>query len=249
MKLSFLVGRNRINPEQPPLDATNNGGEDPIFLEQFKALRAKFEYMVDTHNHKIVAVTSAIAGEGKTLTSYNLASNLALAGRKKVLLIDIDLRKSDLSRRFGIMPIPGLSEFISGSVGLDNIIRNPRLSGLKMIPTGKRIETPSDLLAGEKFRSFLMEFKKGSASSYFDVVILDAPPLIPVSDTLSIRDVVDSFIVVYRTGFTPYTMLQQVVEELGREKILGVVLNGIEPQTHRYYKRFYGKYYHHGASK
>src|SRR5512146_2779595 len=75
--------------------------EDHVFVEQFKALRAKLEYKLDKLNCKVVAITSAVAGEGKTLLTANVAENLASAGRRKVLLIDADLRKSDLARAMG----------------------------------------------------------------------------------------------------------------------------------------------------
>jgi capsular exopolysaccharide synthesis family protein len=215
-------------------------GKELFFLEQFKALRAKFEYQVDLRQYKVVAVTSAIAEEGKTLTSSNLAANLASVGRKKVLLIDTDLRKSDIAKIFDAPSKPGLQEFLAGSVSLDRIILSCNsVKGLSLIPGGEKGTPPTDLLAGEKFRSFLQEMR-----GTFDVVILDTPPIIPVADTMSLRDQVDAFILIFRIGFTPYVMLQQALEEIERTKILGVVLNGVEMQKHKYYQRYYGEYYH-----
>lgn len=209
-----------------------------IFFEQFKALRAKFEYQVDMKNYKVVAVTSAIAEEGKTCTIANLAANLASIGRKKVLLIDADLRKSDLAHYLNIATKPGLTELLRGLASLDTVINKP-MDGLYFIPGGERTNGASDLLAGEKFRSFLKEMR-----SRFDIVLLDTPPIIPVADTMSLRDQIDGFIFIFRVGFTPYVMLRQVVEEIDKEKIMGVVLNYVDPQRQKYYRRYYGKYYH-----
>ena len=216
-----------------------DGGE-LIFLEQFKALRAKFEYQVDTYKYKVVAVTSAIAEEGKTLTCVNLAANLASTGRKKVLLIDTDLRKSDLSRCLNIPAKPGLSDFLNGAVSLDNVIYTYNsVKGLHVIPGGERNNTPSDLLAGETFRVFLQKMR-----DRFDLVLLDTPPLIPVADTMSLRDQIDSYILIFRIGFTPHVMLRQILEDIEKSKIMGVVLNGVELQKSKYYQKYYGKYYH-----
>jgi capsular exopolysaccharide synthesis family protein len=215
-------------------------GKELFFLEQFKALRAKFEYKLDTLQYKVVAVTSAIAEEGKTLTSSNLAANLASVGRKKVLLIDTDLRKCDIAQRFNAPPKPGLTEFLTGVVSPDKIIRSSNsLKGLSLVPGGEKVSAPTDLLAGETFRSFLQEMR-----GEFDVVILDTPPILPVADTMSLRDQVDAFILIFRIGFTPYVMLQQALEEIEKTKILGVVLNGVELQKYKYYQRYYGEYYH-----
>jgi capsular exopolysaccharide synthesis family protein len=214
-------------------------GRELIFLEQFKALRAKFEYQVDIDKFKVVAVTSAIAEEGKTLTSANLAANLASVGRKKVLLIDTDLRKSDIARMFNAPAKPGLTEFLTGAVSREKIILSSNsLGGLYLVSGGEKNIAPPDLLAGEAFRSFLQEMR-----SEFDVVLLDTPPILPVADTMSLRDQVDGFIVIFRMGFTPYVMLQQALEEIEKTKILGVVLNGVEMQKYKYYQRYYGEYY------
>jgi len=214
-------------------------GKELIFLEQFKALRAKVEIQLNLHKHKVVAVTSAIAEEGKTLTSSSLAANLASVGRKKVLLIDTDLRKSEIAQMFNAPSKPGLKDFLAGSVTQDKIIlSNNSVKGLYFIPGGEKGTQPKDLLAGETFRSFLQEMR-----GIFDVVILDTPPIIPVADTMSLLDQVDGFILIFRIGFTPYVMLQQALEEIEKSKILGVVLNGVEMRKYKYYKRYYGEYY------
>ncbi|GAB4367482.1 MAG: protein tyrosine kinase EpsB [Deltaproteobacteria bacterium] len=214
------------------------GEEDPLFLEQFKALRAKFEYRVDMHNWKTVAVTSAIAGEGKTVTCVHLARNLASSGRKKVLLVDIDLRKSDLASALELDPVPGLSEFLAGSVEFKEVVHNSSIPGLRVVPAGSRVSAPADLISGSKFRSLLKQLR-----DHFDVILLDTPPVVPVADTINLRDQVDGFLLIYRAGFTPHPVFRQAVEELGESKVLGVILNGVEPKTERYYQKYYGKYY------
>jgi len=208
------------------------------YYEQFKALRAKFEYQLDIKKCKVVAVTSAIAEEGKTSICANLATNLASAGRKKVLAIDADLRKSDLARYWKVSAHPGLTDYLSGLVSLETVVRRPT-EKLYFIAGGERIAEASDLLSGEKFRSFLKEMR-----SHFDVILLDTPPIIPVADTMTLRDQIDAFIFIFRIGFTPYTMLRQAVEDIEKEKVMGVVLNYVDPQRQKYYRQYYGKYYH-----
>ncbi len=212
--------------------------EDLLFSEQFKALRAKFEYKIDMMQMKVVAVTSAIAGEGKTTSCSNLAINLAATGRKKVLLIDLDFRKSDLGRSFNISPLPGMSEFLLGTVSLKDIVRNSKTPGLFIIPAGMTVNEPGNLLTGERFRSFMKEIR-----NHFQMVLLDTPPILSVADTLCLQDQVDGFVFVYRVGFTPYLLFGQAVEEVGAKNIIGVILNGVEPKRQKYYERYYGKYY------
>jgi capsular exopolysaccharide synthesis family protein len=215
-------------------------GRELIFLEQFKALRAKFLNQVDIHKYNVVAVTSAIAAEGKTLTVANLAANLASIGRKKVLLVDTDLRKSDIAKMFNAPEKPGLTEFLNGTVPLERIVlSSDTLGGLYLVSGGEKGSAPPDLLAGEMFRSFLQEMR-----SQFDLVLLDTPPILPVADTMSLRDQVDGFIMIFRIGFTPYVMLRQALEEMEKANIIGVVLNGVEMKKFKYYQRYYGEYYH-----
>ena len=77
----------------------------------------------------------------------------------------------------------------------------------------------------------------------YDIVLLDTPPIIPVADTMSMRERLDGIILVYHAGYTPLTMFKQATEEIGEKKILGVILNGVEPKSERYYGKYYGHYY------
>lgn len=220
----------------PPL--LRRGTEDLFYFEQIKALRAKIESKIDLHHAKVVAVTSSIAGEGKTLSSANLAANFSSGGMKRVLLMDADLRKGDLSRGLGVAPQPGLSDFLKGALASDDIERESIAPGLRFVPAGTRLTDPTDLLVGEKFREFLRD-----ARERYDVVLLDTPPVLPVADTLALKDQVDGFVFLFRAGFTPHSILSQAIEEIGAQKVFGVVLNGVEAKSAKYYRRYYGEYY------
>jgi capsular exopolysaccharide synthesis family protein len=188
--------------------------------------------------YKVIAISSAVAGEGKTVSTVNLASNLASTGRKKVLLIDLDLRKSDLAKGLRFPSTPGMVELLEGSASLNEVLRFVVAQGLHVIPSGKRVSDPWGLLSGEKFRIFLQELR-----GQYDVILLDTAPMLPVSDTLVLRELVDGIVLVHRLGYTPHNLFRQVLEDVGEKKLLGVLLNGVEPQSERYYQKYYGKYY------
>lgn len=217
---------------------------DPFFNELFKGLRAKIEYKVDLTDLRVLAVTSAIAGEGKTLTAINLAANMAMTGRKKVVLMDLDMRKSDIARELQIGRGPGLSEFLTGVTPNVQVVQNSNVPGLYIIPGGRPHHSPADMLAGEKFRNFLRDLR-----GKFDLVILDTPPILPVPDALTVAEQVDAFILLFRLSHTPQNLFHQAVEELGLKKIMGVVLNGEEKKSDKYYSKYYGKYYHAADAK
>jgi len=238
MKIPFPPGKQDTVSRSGRLGILNMRSIDPLFYELLKGLRAKVEYKMDTLNLRVIAVSSAVAGEGKTLTSIQLAANMASTGRKKVLLVDMDLRKSSIARELGIASDSGLSEFLSGSLPKEKIVRNSIVPGLSVIVGGKTISSPADMLAGEKFRSLLRELRE-----QFDLVILDTPPILPVPDAVTISEQVDAFILLFRFSHTPYQLFHQAIDELGERKIVGVVLNGEEKKPDKYYHKYYGKYY------
>ena len=238
MKIFSLLGKQETGFPSGRLGILNVRSIDPYYYELVKGLRAKVEYKMDTLNLRVLAVSSAVAGEGKTLTAIQLAANMAATGRKKVLLVDMDLRKSCIARELGIASDSGLSEFLSESVPKEKILRNSVVPGLSVIIGGKTISSPTDMLAGEKFRSLLRELRE-----QFDLVILDTPPILPVPDAVTISEQVDAFILLFRFSHTPHQLFRQAIDELGERKIVGVVLNGEEKKTDKYYHKYYGKYY------
>ncbi len=214
------------------------GKEDPVFADRFRGLRAKFEYKSDMLKFRLVGVTSSIAGEGKTLSCAFLASSLALTGRHRVLLVDTDIRKGDLTRGLNLPRHPGLTEHLMGAAPIQDIICNSHIPALKVIPTGAEVPSPADLLSGESFRAFLKEIRPR-----YDIILLDTPPILPVADTLNMREQLDGFVFLFRSSYTPVDMFRQAVEEIGEPKILGVIVNAVEPQKKKYIDKYYG-YYH-----
>lgn len=231
----FTLDTDMASDRKATFDPRDN---DPLYTELVRGLRAKVEHRIDMAGLRALGVSSAAASEGKTKTAIQLAVNMASTGRKKVLLMDLDLRKSDVAKEMRIGAAPGLGEYLSGSVSKEEIIRITSTRGLHLVPAGRPVQSPVDMLAGERFRSFLKELR-----GHFDLLILDTPPILPVPDAITISDQVDAFILVFRLSFTPYKLLQQAVDELGTGKIMGVVLNGDEKKSDKYYSRYYGSYY------
>jgi tyrosine-protein kinase Etk/Wzc len=220
-------------------DILKIGQEDPMFADRFKGLRAKFEYKTDMLNFRVVGVTSSIAGDGKTLNCAFLANSLAQTGRHKVLLVDTDIRKADLTRGLSISRSPGLTELLSGNATLKDIVRDSHVPDLKLIAAGAEVKSPADLLAGDAFRDFLKEVRER-----YDIVLLDTPPVLAVADTVTMREQLDAFVFIFRASYTPVSLFRQAVEEIGEKKILGVVVNAVEPQSKKYMDKYYGYYYH-----
>jgi capsular exopolysaccharide synthesis family protein len=133
---------------------------------------------------------------------------------------------------------PGLTECLLGSASLKDATRTTEVEGLFVIPSGTSIPSPGDLLAGEPFRDFIAEVREA-----YDMVIIDTPPVLPVADAMAMRDRIDGFVFLYRAGFTPLAMFHEATEEIGEKKILGIVMNGVEPKADRHYTRYYGHYY------
>jgi protein-tyrosine kinase len=191
-------------------------------IEQFRRLAATLHQAHLNSGLRSVMVTSAIAGDGKTLTSINLALVLAESYRYNVLLIDADLRRPS---------IPNLVDLGDGS-GLSDALRSPTEQKLALVaitprltllPAGQPISNSIEALTSPRMRHILEE-----AAGRFDWVILDAPPVAPVTDARLLTEMVGGTLFVLRAGKTQYPEVKKALDTLGREQILGIVLNGVD---------------------
>ena len=232
-KLPAVVGRpaplvsNRPRPAELSVDLTHKVANDPFshFSERLRSLKTGLDSMALQRPMQCIGVISAIPGEGKSTIAVNLANVLARGGRS-TLLIDADLRNPALSRRLGPGAKCGLLELMAGSVSLAEATRVVSDTKLCFLPVvvRRRIANSGDLLASERMRTVLSAARHG-----FDHVIVDLPPLGPISDARAIAPLLNSFILVVNWGRTRFDLLEEALADFGiaADKIVGVVLNKV----------------------
>jgi protein-tyrosine kinase len=210
-------------------------GAPSMLAEQFRRLAATLHHAQIVQGTKIIMVTSANPGDGKTLTSTNLALTLSESYRRQVLLIDADLRRPSLHDVFQVPNVVGLNDGLKA-------MNEARLEIIKitdsltLLPAGRPDPDPMSSLASSRMREILKE-----GSDRFDWVIVDTAPLGLLADANLLSVMIDGALLVIRANQTPHADVLRAVESLGREKVLGVVLNAVE-QTSKdseYYGRSY----------
>ena len=233
-------------------DSTKPGGKTEMVggnisfaaAEAYKMLRTKLQFsFVDGGECHIIGVSSALAGEGKSLTSVNLAYTMSQLG-KRVLLIDCDMRRPSISEKLPIRKTPGLSEFLSGQSGPEHVFQ---LCGIKdderafhAISSGRIPPNPMELLGSNRMAKMLDRLRAN-----YDYIILDLPPVGEVGDALAVAKFTDGMLLVVRQNYCNRAVLNSAVRqfEFVDAKILGVVLNCASDETKGYSKRYYKKYY------
>jgi protein-tyrosine kinase len=188
------------------------------------------------HHSNLIMVSSAKPNEGKTFVAINLALSIALEQDKTVLLIDADVLRPSVIRELGIDEQPGLIEYLLGqSEQVSDIIYNTDIDKLKLIPAGTPHHLSNELLASEKMAQFANEL----ANRYPDrIVIFDCPPLIGVTETLVLANLMGQAVIVVEESKTPITDIQAATEHLNEDLALGLVLN----KAIRSHKDLYGYY-------
>jgi len=203
--------------------------------EQFRSLRTRLLQAGERQNMRAFVITSAGIGEGKTLTSLNLAWLLAQTDGVKALLIDADLRQPCTTNYLGMENEFGLSEVLTGETKLTQAIVKLEPAGLHLLPGGAAREDVAELLSGPRFGRLLEEARK-----YFDYIIIDAPPLGVFTDANLLINRADAALLVVRASKTRYAIVDRLLEQLPRERMLGVILNRAESQpdqTALYYQQ------------
>lgn len=206
--------------------------------EAVRSLRANLKFLSREKPMKVVLITSPAPGEGKSFLAISLAIAWAQSGHKTVL-IDFDLRHPQVHERLGLENEKGLSNFLVGAASIDEVIQGTPLRNLKVITSGPLPPNPAELLDSEQIGQLLNRLRE-----QFEIVILDTPPILAVSDTSLLVPYADGVISLAVPGQTLRPMLRQVKEQvkIAQGELIGVVLNKVQPKHGGYYYRYY-RYY------
>ncbi len=205
--------------------------------EQFKILRTNLLFPVSGNPPRTIMVTSAVPGEGKSFVSANLAISIAKGIDEHVLLMDCDIRRPCLHTRFGFNDVRGLSDYLADEASISSVLLKTRLKKLTMLPGGKPYNNPSELLTSEKMLALLKEVKIRYKDRY---IIIDSPPPQLTAEASAIARQVDGIILVVKYGSTKREIVSDLINIIGKEKILGVIINWFDMRSSSYYA--YGKY-------
>ncbi|MFO7557425.1 MAG: polysaccharide biosynthesis tyrosine autokinase [Desulfobacterales bacterium] len=209
--------------------------------EQFKILRTNILFPSSGKPPRVIMVSSAVPGEGKSFVASNLAISIAQNIDEHVLLIDCDLRVPSIHERFGFEEVRGLSDYLAGRESVSSLLLKTRLEKLSILPGGKPPGNPSELLTSDKMTKLIDEVRSRYSDRY--VIIDSAPPQL-TAESAAIARLVDGVILVINYGKTKREIIADLVEKLGKEKILGIVLNRFDLLSSTYYG--YGKYSKYG---
>jgi capsular exopolysaccharide synthesis family protein len=228
------VRRRRRNRDYVVTMADPKGGP----AEAYRTLRTNIQFLARTGTLGVIGIVSPAAGEGKTTTAANLAVSIAHTG-KRVVVVSCDLRKPRLHRCFGIPNDPGVTSVMSGTKLMD-AIQKPGMESLRVLASGPTPPNPAELIGSEAMERMLEALRMSA-----DFVILDTPPLLAVSDGVSLASRCDGVLMVADARTTARGALVHAREQLEQvgAKVVGSVLNNFDPSRARYYSHYHGSYY------
>jgi protein-tyrosine kinase len=210
--------------------------------EAYRSLRTNLNFYGLTKAIRTIAITSYSPNEGKTTTCINLSISMAESGMR-VLYVDADLRKPMLMKCLGSTDFEGLSNYLSGYTDIKDIIHRTDIDGFFYIPCGAKPLNPVELLNTERFDDFLK-----AVQQYFDMIVIDTPPLGSVIDCSIIAAKTDGVLIVIKPNTVKYKNAIMLKEQLEKSnaRILGVVLNGMNKRA---YRDYYNSYDYYGSKR
>jgi receptor protein-tyrosine kinase len=227
---------------QVPMFPVNEFSEHSTYFADFYRLFHRISMMNGGQSGKVVAVTSATAGEGKSTVASFLMVTAALSSHNYYLLVDGDLHRPTVHEKFGCSRVEGLSEILMGEREVDQVICKTGFRGLHIITAGRAVTNPFQIFSIDKIKETLQKLR-----SYYDIIIIDGPPLVPVSNALKLAQVADGTILVVKAGQTPREVASHAVKILQDAKLplWGVILNDTGEVLPYYYqpKYHYNQYY------
>ncbi len=185
----------------------------------------------------VIAISSPVAGDGKTITSINLARTLAQAPESRILLVDADMRRGTVGEQLGVGR--STSRGLAGAIAdprcrLDAVVRHLAASNLSVLPAGACPAMPYEALRSPRVGELLKE-----ARELYDCVLIDTPPVVPVADLRALSQWVDGFYLVVAAHRTPRALLDEALSAMDPEKVLGIIYNGDDLPLSRRYRYYY----------
>ncbi len=174
---------------------------------------------------RVIMVTSALPGDGKTFTSINLALSMALERDISVLLVDCDVAKQHVSQIMGVKQERGLLDaLIDESADIESLVMQTNMRGLSLLPAGKRVEATAELLSSNRMRQIITALCHSNSRR---IVLLDSPPLLITNEGRALVKVAGQVVLVVRAGYTPRHALQEAVELFDAQQAGGLILNHV----------------------
>ena len=209
--------------------------------EQYQGLRLTIERLGRRGQGQIIAVSSAAAGEGKTITAINLAGALAHGSEARVLLIDADLRRPSVGKALGLLDphVNGLADVVAdGTLDLTKVARRVDQSSLWVVPAGDPRAQIHRILRSPRLEQLL-----ANARQMFDYIVIDTPPLLPVFDSALLSRIVDGLLIVVAANQTPRKLLGEALNLVEPAKVIGIVFNRDDRPLFGYYDEYYREYF------
>jgi capsular exopolysaccharide synthesis family protein len=195
--------------------------KESLAAEKFRFLSVRLRQLQQSRPLKKILITSTIPAEGKSMVAANLACTLARKAQQKTLLLDGDLRRPSVARLFGLGKVPGISEWLQGERGPMTSIYHLEEAGLWVLPAGNSPRNPLEAMQSGRLSALMDQL-----TAWFDWVIIDSPPVLPLADTSVWMRLADGVVLITRQGTTEREQLKRGLEAIDPLKLLGTILNG-----------------------
>jgi capsular exopolysaccharide synthesis family protein len=204
--------------------------QDTPAAEAFRLLGVRLRDLGRTRPLKKILITSTIPQEGKTTVTANLGCTLARSTQQKILILEGDVRRPAMSQMFGLTGHPGICEWLRGEQKLTNCIFSIEDAGIWIMPAGTSPQNPLEVLQSVRLNSLTAQL-----SEWFDCILIDSPPVLPLADTSVWMRLADGVILVARQGVTEKKQLQKGLEAIDSQKMIGALLNCSQTSAHSHY--------------
>jgi protein-tyrosine kinase len=229
-----LIKRKKWEAQDQSAAATHQ--DVPELGEAFRYIRVAINFSGSPESIKILTFSSCLPHEGKSFVSHNIAISLALDGNR-TLLVDADLRRPVVHKRFSADNSVGLSNYLTSNLEFDSVLKESHVENLTLVVAGPVSPNPTEILGSARMKQFLDEARKK-----FDRIIIDCPPLTGIGDSYVVGSLLGQIVMIIAAGQTPADLIKQNQKQLDKAsvKVIGMILNMVDMEKERY-----GGYYQH----